>query len=54
MAICQLCEADIPEGHQVEIQGKGRRALNSIICPNCASDIEQTLSLIHISEPTRL
>ena len=43
MAICQLCEADIPEGHQVEIQGKGRRALNSIICPNGASDIEQTL-----------
>ena len=43
MTTCQLCEAEIPEGHQVEIQGKGRRGLNSIICPNCASDIEQGL-----------
>jgi hypothetical protein len=40
---CQLCEAEIPEGHQVEVQGKGRRGLNSIICPNCASGIEQGL-----------
>ena len=43
MTTCQLCEADIPEGHEVEIQGKGRRGLNSVICANCASSIEQTL-----------
>jgi hypothetical protein len=40
---CQLCEAEIPEGHEVEIQGRSRRAPNSIICSNCASDIEQTM-----------
>ena len=43
MMICQLCKADIPEGHQVEVQGKGRSGLNSIICANCASGIEQQL-----------
>ena len=41
--ICQVCEADIPEGHQVEIQGRGKRGLNSIVCANCAESIEREL-----------
>jgi len=40
---CQLCEADIPEGHQVEVRGKSKRDPNAIICSNCASGIEQRL-----------
>jgi hypothetical protein len=40
---CQLCEAEIPEGHQIEVRGRGRRDPNAIICPDCASDIEQRL-----------
>ena len=41
--ICQVCEAEIPEGHQVEVQGKGKRGLNAIICANCAASIEQQM-----------
>jgi hypothetical protein len=41
--ICQVCEAEIPEGHQVEVQGRGKRGLNSIICANCAANIEREL-----------
>jgi len=40
---CQLCEADIPEGHQVEVRGKSKRDPNAIICANCASGIERRL-----------
>ena len=43
MTTCQLCEADIPEGHQVEVRGKSKRDQNAIICSNCASGIEQRL-----------
>jgi len=43
MISCQLCEAEIPEGHQVEVEGKGKRGLNSIICANCAASIELQL-----------
>ncbi|NIV32654.1 MAG: hypothetical protein GWN58_25380, partial [Anaerolineae bacterium] len=41
--ICQACEAEIPDGHQVEVQGRGKRGLNSIICANCAESIEREL-----------
>ena len=41
--ICQVCEAEIPKGHQVEIQGRDKRGLNSIVCANCAESIEREL-----------
>ena len=41
--ICQICEAEIPEGHQVEVQGRGKRGLNSILCANCAASTEQQM-----------
>jgi hypothetical protein len=38
---CQICQAEIPEGHEVEVRGKGRRDPNTIICPSCAGEIDR-------------
>ena len=40
---CQVCGTEIPEGHQIEVQGRGKRGQNSILCTNCAGSIEQQL-----------
>jgi hypothetical protein len=43
LTTCQLCEADIPEGHEVEVHGRSKRDPNAIICANCASGIDQRM-----------
>jgi hypothetical protein len=43
LTICQMCQADIPEGHGVEVRGKSRRDPGAIFCSDCASGIEQQL-----------
>jgi hypothetical protein len=43
LTVCQMCQADIPAGHGVEVRGKSRRDPNAILCSNCASGIEQQL-----------
>ena len=41
MTTCQVCQTEIPEGQQVEVRGKGRQGLNSLLCPNCAAEIDR-------------
>lgn len=41
MMTCQVCQAEIPEGHQVEVRGKGRQGPNAILCANCAGEIDR-------------
>ncbi len=41
MTTCQVCQAEIAEGHHVEVRGKGRQAQNALLCANCAEEIER-------------
>ena len=41
MATCQVCQAEIPEGHHVEVRGRGRQAQNALLCANCAGEIDR-------------
>jgi hypothetical protein len=43
MTTCQVCQAEIPEGHQVEVRGKGRQGQNALLCANCAAEIERQM-----------
>lgn len=41
MATCANCGVAIPEGHEIVLRGKDKKAPNVTICPNCASAIER-------------
>ncbi len=43
MTTCQRCQAEIPEGHQVEVRGRGRQAQNALLCANCAAELEREM-----------
>jgi len=43
MTTCQRCQAEIPDGHQVEVRGQGRQAQNALLCANCATEIEREM-----------
>jgi hypothetical protein len=38
---CQMCQAVIPEGHEIEVQGKSKRDPNALICPSCSGEIDR-------------
>lgn len=41
MATCANCGAAIPEGHEIVLRGKDKKAPPITICSNCVSDIER-------------
>jgi len=38
---CQMCQAVIPEGHEIEVQGKSKRDRNALLCPGCVGEIDR-------------
>ncbi len=41
MTNCQLCQAEIPEGHEIEVRGRGKGDPSFIYCADCASNVER-------------